>query len=102
MQNNLGPQLIAEARRGTITAQRRRNATPGKPPLIGHDIALRYCKDHGTFIEAVLMSNGELFTGKLVDFDKYTITLQPPAGRKRTLYKHALESFVILDGLSDE
>lgn len=42
---------------------------------------------------ALNLMNGKIHTGRVTQFDNYTITIQLETGRLKTFYKHCIESF---------
>lgn len=62
----------------------------------GHDAILKNAQDAGDMIKITAIS-GEIVIGKLVNRDKFTITvIEDATGDKATFYKHAIESFKIV------
>lgn len=59
----------------------------------GHDAILKEVQDNEGYLTVTKAGDGSEITGKLLARDKYTITLLTDAGRRITLYKHAVESF---------
>ncbi len=99
--------LEAKRREGTLTLSKaNRDNVESKPrdrqfsnrqkaPFVakGHDAILKEIQDVKGAIVVQLISSPESIRGKLVARDKYTITVQLYSGIRRTLYKHAIESF---------
>lgn len=59
----------------------------------GHDAILKELQDSGATISVALLGDGSEIIGKLVARDKFTLTVLTAAGSRRTIYKHAIESF---------
>jgi sRNA-binding regulator protein Hfq len=71
------------------------NAPKGKFIAKGHDAILKSAQDAGDTIEIIAMS-GDVIVGKLLNRDKFTVTiLEEDSGKKKTVYKHGIESFSI-------
>ena len=70
------------------------NQSKAKFVAKGHDAILKNAQDAGSNIEIVTMS-GEVIIGKLLNRDKFTVTLMGDDGRKLTVYKHGIESFAV-------
>lgn len=71
----------------------------GKPPVKfakGHDAVLKAAQDSGA-ICLVQPMNGDAYSGKVLNRDRYTVTLLVE-GRKRVVYKHAVEYFELEEG----
>jgi sRNA-binding regulator protein Hfq len=70
-----------------------------KPKFVakGHDAILKNAQDAGSDIAIEFMSGNQIL-GKLVNRDKYTITVLVPSGDKMTVYKHAIEFFTVVKG----
>lgn len=58
----------------------------------GHDAILKALQDKGSLVDVAIIG-GEPYRGKMVNRDRYTITVQCADGRNHTIYKHAIESF---------
>lgn len=95
---------ISEARdreqRGTLhtrtgsSPKRRYDNNGGKPAVKfakGHDAVLKGMQDNGSLCR-VQPIHGDLVVGKVLNRDRYTITLDVN-GTKRVIYKHAIEFF---------
>jgi len=90
-----------QTRQDQINEGRSRTLSPktgSRPPkkvfvAKGHDAILKSVQDSAGLIEITPISDGVTVVGKLVARDKYTITVEFDAGRRRTYYKHAIESF---------
>lgn len=70
-----------------------------KPPMKfakGHDAVLKAAQDSGA-ICLVQPMNGESYSGKVLNRDRYTVTLLVN-DRKRVVYKHAVEFFELEEG----
>lgn len=82
-----------QRRTGTLTA--RPGFSKAKRPFVakGHDAILKEVQDSEGRLLVTMMSDGSAVEGVLVARDKFTITLLTDEGRRRTLYKHAIESF---------
>lgn len=67
-----------------------------KPKFVakGHDAILKNAQDAGEQIEIIAMS-GDVIVGKILNRDKFTVTILQDSGKKRTIYKHGIESFSI-------
>lgn len=70
--------------------------THTKPKFVakGHDAILKNAQDASERIEIIAMS-GDVIVGKILNRDKFTITILEDSGKKRTVYKHGIESFSI-------
>lgn len=95
--NNERANQISEARsklhvRRTEHANTR-DVKPGTKPVFakGHDAVLKGMQDVREMARVCLMS-GDIHIGKVVNRDRYTITLEIE-GKKRVIYKHAIEFF---------
>lgn len=106
MSNDLRSEQIAEGKRRTLSVRPSFDkpnggggARPGydrpKRPFVakGHDAILKEVQDNGGYLAVTLMSDGSTVSGQLVARDKFTITVLTEEGRRRTFYKHAIESF---------
>lgn len=84
-----------DAQRRTLSANGNRRPTTQKKPFVakGHDAILKGVQDSEGFIIITTVGDGSEHVGKMIARDKYTITILTDAGRKKTLYKHAIESF---------
>lgn len=67
-----------------------------KPKFVakGHDAILKSAQDAGEHIEIIAMS-GDVISGKILNRDKFTVTILEDSGKRRTVYKHGIESFSI-------
>jgi sRNA-binding regulator protein Hfq len=67
-----------------------------KPKFVakGHDAILKGAQDAGEHIEIIAMS-GDVISGKILNRDKFTVTILEDSGKRRTIYKHGIESFSI-------
>lgn len=61
------------------------------PKLTGHDLMLDETKKAGGRIEIGLLNGDALGQLTLLDFDKYTVTVEFKNGLKRAYFKHALQ-----------
>jgi sRNA-binding regulator protein Hfq len=70
-------------------------AAPRKPSMIakGHDAILKSLQDRSATIEIYPMHCADPIIGKMINRDRYTITVELDTGARRTVYKHAIESF---------
>lgn len=87
-------------RRDLATEHQRRILSPSRPtatkkPFVakGHDAILKGMQDSGEEINVIMISSEIPLIGKLVARDKFTITVLTNSGWRRTIYKHAIESF---------
>ena len=97
----------AEGRnRSTLTVRQGYNRGEGKSngqhqqtakkPFVakGHDLILKNMQDDPKAkIKVTLAGDGAEVVGRLIARDKFTITVLTADGRRRTLYKHAIEGF---------
>lgn len=83
--------------RGTLTARPGFSASkPPRKPFVakGHDAILKDFQDTGASVEVFLISSDIPLLGRVTARDKFTITLMLAGlSIKRTIYKHAIESF---------
>lgn len=70
-----------------------------KKPFVakGHDAILKRAQDDRGHISIALMSDGSQIDGRLVARDKFTITVDVLGTGRVTVYKHAIESFTVID-----
>ena len=86
---------VATARIGNET----RNQAPKKAPFVakGHDAILKRIQDNPNSGLSILAASGEVYKGRLVARDKYTITIEriDDSGNliRHTVYKQSIESF---------
>jgi sRNA-binding regulator protein Hfq len=66
--------------------------TPSTPKVSGHDTVLRAIKNKGSMI-SVFLQSGESRMGTLIAYDKYTLTVKTADGRRRVIFKSAVEEF---------
>ena len=73
----------------------KRPSPTAKKPFVakGHDAILQSLQFSGERILVTLVGDGSEVEGKLIARDKFTITVLTDDGRRRTLYKHAIEGF---------
>ena len=67
-----------------------------KKPFVakGHDLILKNIQeDESATIIVTLLGDGAEVIGRLIARDKFTITVLTNDGRRRTIYKHAIEGF---------
>lgn len=69
-------------------------STKAKFVAKGHDAILKAGQDSGSNIN-IMTTGGLEIVGKLVNRDKFTITVEYHDGGRATVYKHAIESFTI-------
>lgn len=71
-----------------------RRAAARKPVVAkGHDAILKGLQDRGATIEIYPIGYDGKIVGKMINRDRYTITVELAGGQRRTIYKHAIESF---------
>lgn len=72
------------------------NQSLTKSPFVakGHDRQLKAAQDNGFDVEVDTMTELHL-KGRIVQRDRYTITLAEPNGDERIIFKHGIESMVI-------
>jgi sRNA-binding regulator protein Hfq len=76
------------------SVERRFPAPLRKAPVAkGHDAILKSMQDRGAIIEIFPVGYEGRIVGKMVNRDRYTITVELDGGQRRTVYKHAIESF---------
>lgn len=75
--------------------ERRASSVAPRKPMVakGHDAILKGLQDRSAFIEIYPMCSDEPIIGKMINRDRYTITVELANGQRRTIYKHAIESF---------
>ena len=68
-----------------------------KPKFVakGHDAILKGAQDTGSQVRIVCISGVDI-QGKMVNRDKYTITIEFVDGIRQTFYKHAIEFFQVI------
>lgn len=76
--------------------QQRREKKPHIPK--GHDATLKSAQDLGEVI-VVQPINGDSYTCTLLNRDRYTISVQLEDGKKRIVYKHAIEYIDLPEGV---
>lgn len=59
----------------------------------GHDAVLQRLQEQGSEVE-VRTNGGEVYVGKLVARDRFTMSVQLPAGKRAVIYKSAVEAFL--------
>lgn len=81
--------------RRSIPASGDRREAPRKPSMIakGHDAILKAFQDRSATVEIYPMHCADPIVGKMINRDRYTITVELESGKRRTVYKHAIESF---------
>lgn len=64
----------------------------------GHDGTLRRLQDARADIK-IYMISGRVYEGKVLNRDRWTITIHTVKDKAVTLYKHAIEGFVPQEGV---
>lgn len=95
-----GEQYGQQGQRGRITGAQLRHKRPfkndGNKParkVSGHQKMLAEAKESGCSI-SITTTAGELIYGRLIDSDKFTITVGSTG--ETVVYKHAIESFRLI------
>ena len=90
--------IATQSRSGTISikpsADRSSKFTrkPKKPkPLTGHELMLQSRVEDGLSV-VILMTNGDELSGKVIDFDKYSICLKVDEEAEFWAFKHSVDS----------
>ena len=62
------------------------------PEAKGHEKILATCKKHSAEV-FIKMMDGNVLSGEITQFDRWTITIKLDSGNRRTVFKHAMQYF---------